>query len=304
MRWSTLSAILFVLVACGEEAAETGAGTGGATTTSTDASTSSSAASGGSGATGAGGQGGQASPVGSEGCGQAASDPTEQWVERSVTVDGQARTYFVFLPAGYDPMSAYPVVYRFHGCSGNPNRENNNPPVQDASGADAIHIRGRAVNNCWDNGAGSEDVLFFDALVAEVEATWCADEARRFATGYSSGAFMTHRLACERGDVLRGVASIAGGLAGGNCVGQTAALLIHDDTDPTVPIANSESARDRHLENNGCQMTTSPVMPDPCVAYDRGAELPVVWCQTTGNGHGRQDGLAGPAFWGFLSALP
>ena len=74
-----------------------------------------------------------------------------------------------------------------------------------------------------------------------------------------------------------------------------------------VNISASEGARDTHLQRNGCDdaSPTSPVDPSPCEAYagcDEG--YPVVWCQTSGQFHGRQDELAATAFWGFLDALP
>lgn len=240
---------------------------------------------------------------GSEGCGIAPTDATETWVPKSIDVAGTMRDYYVYLPAGYDPTRAYPVVYQFHGCSGG-EKQNNNVPVQDESGADAIHVRGRAVENCWDSSANGPDVAFFDAMVGAMEASYCADTKRRFATGYSSGSFMTHVLACVRSDVLRGVATIAGGQGGSNCPGKVAALLIHDANDNTVNISASVGARDSLLDRNGCAETTTPYDPSPCIAYD-GCEagLPVVWCQTAGMDHSRQDGLAAPAFWKFLSAL-
>lgn len=246
-------------------------------------------------------------PVGTAGCGLAPADPSMQWVAHTIDVNGMSREYWLWLPMPYDPQRAYPVVYQWHGCSDGEDRWTNNPPVQDQSGADAIHIRGKAVASCWDTGIETPDLAFFDALVAETEATLCADPARRFATGYSSGAFMTHRLGCARGDMLRGIASIAGGQADPDCTGPVAALLIHDENDSTVQIGASIGARDAHLARNGCDATapTSPVDPAPCQAYagcDEG--LPVVWCQTSGQDHSRQDGLAAPAFWNFLSALP
>ncbi len=244
------------------------------------------------------------SAMGSEGCGVAADITTGEWVERSTEVGGVTRVWFVWLPEGYDSERAYPVVYQWHGCSDRPERENNNVPVQRESGADAIHVRGRAVDRCWDTAPDGSDVAFFDALVDEVESTWCADPARRFATGYSSGAFMSHQLACVRGDALAGVASIAGGQPGRDCVGNTAALLIHDRGDGTVDINASERARDGHLERNGCGDTTTAEDPAPCERYE-GCDpgLDVVWCETNGMGHARQDDLAAGAFWGFLSEL-
>ncbi len=263
-----------------------------------------SAGGGGASSQGGGGSGG-GTAIGTEGCGLVATDPPETWTLKTVQVAAATREYFVYLPQGYDPATPYPIVYQFHGCSGGSDKQNNNPPVQDESAGQAIHVRGRAVGDCWDNGANGPDVAFFDAMVVAMEQAYCANPERRFVTGYSSGAFMTHLLSCQRGDMIRGVASIAGGQGGSGCSGQVAALLIHDLNDNTVNISASEQARDRYLAENGCDATTTPYDPSPCVQYDGcDAGLPVVWCQTTGQDHSRQDGLAAPAFWGFLSALP
>jgi poly(3-hydroxybutyrate) depolymerase len=299
----------------GDTAADSGsatsAGPSSATSPSSDSATSGPATSADSGATsaddGVDASTGGGEPAGSAGCGIPATDATMQWGYHTVDVDGVMREYWVWLPEPYDPALPYPVVYQFHGCADGDNPQSNNPPVQDQSGADAIHIRGRAVDSCWEASPGGPDVAFFDAMVADVEATWCADAARRFATGYSSGSFMTHRLGCERADMLRGVATIAGGSGGNDCPGRVAALLIHYADDPTVNISASIAARDLNLARNNCDAAapTNPVDPPPCESYtgcDDG--YPVVWCQTSGQGHSRQDGLSGPAFWGFLSALP
>jgi polyhydroxybutyrate depolymerase len=259
-------------------------------------------ASGGGGSSGDGGAGGA---TGSEGCGVAASDPPETWTLKTVEVAGATREYFVYLPAGYDPLLPYPIVYQFHGCSSSPDKQNNNVPIEGQAAGAAIVVRGRAVGDCWDTNANGPDVSFFDAMVDVMEQGYCADPERRLVTGYSSGAFMTHVLSCQRGDRIRGVASIAGGQGGSGCTGTVAALLIHDENDGTVNIGASEAARDRYLAENGCDSTTTAYEPAPCVQYDGcDAGLPVVWCQTTGQNHSRQDGLAAPAFWGFLSSLP
>jgi polyhydroxybutyrate depolymerase len=259
---------------------------------------------GGEAGSGQGGDGGSGGTVGTDGCGVALAEPTEEWVAKTIDVGGVTRDYFVYLPPGYDAERRYTVVYQFHGCSGDPNRENNNVPVQDASAGDAIVVRGRAVENCWDTSQDGPDVAFFDAMVGAIEGAYCADPERRMAAGYSSGSFMTHLLACSRGAELRGVASIAGGQTGSNCTGDVAALLIHDIGDPTVNISASVGARDQYLAANGCGDTTEAFEPAPCLSY-QGCEagLPVVWCETTGQGHGRQDGLAAPAFWNFFSSL-
>jgi polyhydroxybutyrate depolymerase len=242
----------------------------------------------------------------SAGCGMATSAAPATWVEETLTVGGGDRPYFVYLPTGYDPTRAYPIIYQLHGCSDSATREDNNVPVHRETGADAILVRGRAAARCWDTNPSGVDVPYFDAMLEAAESTLCVDTERRFVSGYSGGSFMAHALACTHGSLLRGVATIAGGQAGRMCTGNVAALLIHDLNDGTVNISASEGARDNHAMRNGCDVsaTRTPTADPPCEAYagcDPG--LPVVWCQTTGEDHSRQDALAAPIFWNFFSSL-
>lgn len=298
--------LLLTVTACGSSTTDGvgGAGTGGTVSTTTGLGSASGTTNAGTASTASGTSSSSSGTMGSMGCGQALSEPTGQWNAKTIDVGGTMRDYFVYLPPGYDPTRAYPVVYQFHGCSTATDKESNNVPIETESKGDAIIVRGRATGNCWDTSNNGPDVAFFDAMVPAIDAAYCADDARRFVAGYSSGSFMTHLLACARGAELRGVASIAGGQTGSNCTGKVAALLIHDADDPTVNISASIGARDQYLAANGCSMTTTPFDPAPCVAYDGcSAGLPVVWCQTAGKGHDRQDGLAAPAFWRFFSML-
>lgn len=232
--------------------------------------------------------------------------PTGQWLQRSVDAKGTARTYFVWLPQSYDPSRAYPVVYQFHGCSSN--RETNNVPMEGESGTDAIHVRGRAINTCWDELETGTGVALFDAVVPQIENEFSVDTTRQFAAGYSSGAFVAHALACVRAPMLRGVATVAGGYWGNSnsCVESVAALLVHDQNDTSVDVSMGEAIRDNYLERNGCDVgaATTPTDHAPCEAYSGcTAGYPVVWCQTSGQDHSRQDSLAAPAFWDFFAAL-
>jgi len=246
-------------------------------------------------------------PNASAGCGQSTMVASDTWEPRMANVNGTMREYFVRLPANYDPTRTYPIVYQWHGCSDNQNRQNNNVPVQNQSGDQAIHVRAKAAMRCFDTSANGEDVAFFDALLPAVEGEFCVNTSLRYASGYSGGGFMAHRLACARGDQLKAVATIAGGMGGNNCTGTVAALLIHDTNDNTVPVSASINARDAHLMRNGCDTSagTTPTNHPPCVSYDGcPADKPVVWCETTGNNHSRQDSLAAPAFWDFFTSLP
>lgn len=241
----------------------------------------------------------------SAGCGMASTIPTGMWTKRTID-SGGPRDLWVWTPAGYDPSTPYPIIYELHGCSTSPNREANNVPVERNLGDKAILVRGRAAANCWDTATDGPDVPYWLAMLDDVEGAFCVDTGRRFLTGYSSGSFMTHRLACIHGDKLRGVATIAGGQSGQSCTGTVGALLIHDLNDNRVAISQSEAARNNHLARNACTSppSSTPTAQPPCVEYAGCAEgTPVVWCQTTGKDHDRQDALAAPIFAAFIESL-
>jgi polyhydroxybutyrate depolymerase len=272
-----------------------GAGSGGSAGLAGDGGGS------GAGAAGAAGSGGAS--VASPGCGTSPTEEPATWVEKSLDVDGTARQVWTYLPENYDPARAYPVVFLFHGCG----NETNNVRMESVIGEDAVMIRGRAVEDCWDTGTNSPDLAFFDAMVDDVEARLCVDTARRFAVGYSSGSWLINTIECVRGGVLRAAGSVAGGAPRRNdCSGMIARVFVHDLDDNDNDISGSETERDRLLEVNGCDTTAEPVpeAPEPCARY-QGCEpgYPVIWCETSGEGHGRQDGLAAEAAWKLFSEL-
>jgi len=230
------------------------------------------------------------------------------WVEQpKLNVSGTDRQWWTWLPTGYDPTKAYPVIFNFHGCGG----PTNIVPMDKVAGDKAILVKGTGISNtdCWDQGPNGVDVKFFDQMLADVLAKRCADSSHVFATGYSSGSWLVNSLECVRGDKLRATGTVAGGKQFGNdttCVGKVARIFVHDANDPENPISyGNDDERDRLLGTNHC-MTSDPVPeePAPCARY-QGCDpgYPVIWCETQGKQHGRQDDLAPGAFWKLFSSL-
>ncbi|HEX2658994.1 MAG TPA: hypothetical protein VHU40_12010, partial [Polyangia bacterium] len=248
------------------------------------------------------GAGGASAKKPSPGCGMATTQALNQWVQSMVDSGGTSRPYSVRLPTGYDPSRAYPVIVLLHGCGSG----TNNVPMEKATGTDAILVRGTgsAADTCWTTAANSADVTFFDAMVADTKARFCADENRFFAVGYSSGSWLANQLTCIRSSVLRGAATVTGGeSAGSGCKGPVSRMFIHDLDDTTNVISGSYKARDRQLTQNGCDKSMQPVAqdPSPCVGYTScPAAYPVVFCATSGQMHARQDSWAPAAFWNFF----
>lgn len=77
------------------------------------------------------------------------------------------------------------------------------------------------------------------------------DRSRIFVGGHSNGAFMAHRLACERPDLIRGVIALAGTGPSDPSHCKTPQLLrvlqIHGDADPIVPYGGGHLFRDPSL---------------------------------------------------------
>lgn len=289
----------------GTAGSNAGRGGGGANSTGGGGNKagSSGAPSGGSASGGAGGgSGGGAAAEKSAGCGTMTNQMTARWVESMIMSGNSNRPYSVYLPTGYDPMRAYPVIVLLHGCGGG----TNNVMMEGQTKSDAILIRGTgsASQTCWEASATGPDVVFFDAMVADVKARFCTDTKRFFAVGYSSGSWLANQLGCIRANVLRGLGTVAGGNPGvRQCVGPIAHMFVHDENDPSNGISGSVSARDRLLMQNNCDADVAPVAeaPSPCVRY-QGCDpgYPVKWCQTQGQNHNRQDNLAAPGFWNFF----
>jgi poly(3-hydroxybutyrate) depolymerase len=277
-----------------------GSNGGGATAGSAGA-----AGKGGGSSGGSGGGGGATETKPSMGCNKPATGALNQWVESMVMTSGANRPYSVRLPTGYDQTRAYPVIVLLHGCGSG----TNNVPMEKATGSDAILVRGTgsAADTCWDTSATGKDVAFFDSIVTDVKARFCADEHRFFVVGYSSGSWLVNQLTCIRTDVIRGGASVTGGeSSNGKCGSPVARIFVHDSTDTTNQISGSIKARDRQLTQNMCAQPamSAPVEPSPCTLYQGcAAGYPVEWCQTSGKAHGRQDDFAPSLFWNFFKGL-
>ncbi len=228
---------------------------------------------------------------------------TASWQSDSVNAGDGDRSYDVWLPNNYDPNRPYPMVLLLHGCGSS----TNNVPMEGQTGEDAIVVRGKGTDGtCWFTGANQPDVPYLDAIVEDVQARFCVNPDQLFAVGYSSGSWLASMLSCIRGDVFRGIATVTGGEPGGTsgCMGQVGRMYVHDANDNDNLISWDTPSRDRMIATNNCSTTTMPVDPSPCVEYQGcDPDYPVVWCQTSGQGHSRQDNLAAPAFWKFFQRL-
>lgn len=111
------------------------------------------------------------------------------------------------------------------------------------------------MGNGWNAGqccfVDADDSGFLIAMVREIQKQFKVDASRIYASGFSNGAMMAEKLACESPDMFAAVASVSGvvvvspGGKGGLSAcsssfakvynASTSVLLIHGDDDSTVP---------------------------------------------------------------------
>jgi len=238
------------------------------------------------------------------------------------------RSTWLRLPEDYDATRAYPVIFIWKGCSA---LGLTSYGMETVAGKDAILVQGDFPpgTQCYDTADNSTfpDLPFFDALLEQVKNDYCVDEAHVFSVGFSSGAWLTQLLACQRGDVLRGIGTIAGAFkpaflnGAASCKGNgLTAFMFSDLDDHTNPFYDEdkdgdsvEIAVNHWLTANGCSEKTwtldagTPAPPDEavCRAYAGCGTLPVELCLTTGKGHAAQETLSMPGFWQlFQQSLP
>lgn len=191
--------------------------------------------------------------------------------------------YLLTLPDGYDGSKPVPLVFAFHG------RSRSHQLLHDV---DASHLAEQlgpryAVAYVKSVGAGFDDpqerrdnLQIFDALYTHLLATYCIDTEQVFAIGHSSGAQFSQILACERSSALRGIAAVAGALVLPQCLGRSAALMVHGERDSVVSVSRARQALFHFMRANGCTSHRWPAGTAGCVRFAACRhDLPVEWCE-------------------------
>jgi len=238
---------------------------------------------------------------------------------QTIDVAGTKRTYEMFVPDGYDGRKTYPLVFVFHGDGGTGANIRGSIKLEAESSGEAIFVYPDGLNKTWtiDKAPGLlRDTAFVEAVSADLGKGYCVDKARTFAVGFSRGAYFTNMLACVGKANLRAIVTHAGGgpfglegsgttFEGGKLVcpaPPVAALQVQGEADQSVKLPEGQKARDHWQRVNGCQTTTKPMDPSPCVAYDGcAAERPEVWCQVPALQHRIWDQGA-KVTWSFLKS--
>jgi polyhydroxybutyrate depolymerase len=165
-----------------------------------------------------------------------------------------------------------------------------------------------------------DDVAFLGAVADDAAARFGLDRGRMAATGFSAGAMMVWRLACDAPDAYLAFAPVAGTLWNplpDHCAGPAPLLHVHGTTDKVVPLEGRSLANGRLVQGNlfsalsmmrrtmSCTGAAAVAAPDGWTAEawtlctGRGA----ITLMTHGGGHMVPPGWAVTAL-GFFAAHP
>ena len=155
----------------------------------------------------------------------------QQFLDEILAHDGETREYRIYIPASYDGNSPFPLLFNFHGGSGNIDSQVATADMRSlADTANFIIVYPQALPDPGDDGSTNwlhkeptdvDDVFFVDAMIETIAAQYTIDESRIYACGYSLGGEFTYELACRLNEKIAAVGAVArtmGTAAFDNCV--------------------------------------------------------------------------------------
>jgi polyhydroxybutyrate depolymerase len=165
----------------------------------------------------------------------------------SFPFDGKTRSYRLFVPpAPTGTRRALLVALHPLGSTG-AKFERGSGLDRRAAAAGAIVVYPDGLGRSWDAGTCCgyavrhqvDDVRFLVRVVADVSRRLPVALARVAVAGFSNGALMSYRLACERPDVFHVAAAVAGDDVGSRCnpARPVAVLHVHGARDPLIPLS-------------------------------------------------------------------
>jgi len=163
------------------------------------------------------------------------------------------RSYILYVPASIHWDQPVPLVFVFHGGTGNAEsaiRMSGLNDVADQNGFLVIYPNGTSRISddkllTWNGGTccgyaqekNVDDVGFVRAIVISLQGQANIDGRRIYATGLSNGGILSQRLACEAADLFAAIAPVAGTLNFSPCrPSQTISVIeFHGTADQHIP---------------------------------------------------------------------
>ena len=143
----------------------------------------------------------------------------QQTINDSIIHDNLYRSYKTYIPAIYNASQPTPLVFNFHGLTGNSTIamwHADFRSIADTANFIIVHPQGLLNSsgethwNVGQIGTSINDIDFISSLLDSLSLEYNIDYDRVYSTGMSNGAYMSYRLACELSDKIAAIAPVAG----------------------------------------------------------------------------------------------
>lgn len=234
--------------------------------------------------------------------------PATAQVNGTITHNGITRNHIAYVPSGYLPGTAVPLVFVMHGFTQSASAIMNATGFNELAEQEGFIVAyPNGVNNGWNTnspfpgGSTADDVGYIGALRDTLIAQFSIDTTRIYACGFSAGGYMSHKLGCESPKCFAAIASVSGTIntgAVGDCAPQhtPGVLQIHGTSDFIVSYNGSifsglgvQDVLDLWIANLAC--TTPPVITPYNASVEQQVYAPcngnasVVHYKIDGGGH-------------------
>lgn len=170
------------------------------------------------------------------------------------------RAYTIVFPTNKPGSRKYPLVLALHGGLGNAAHMENVLPFNRMAkryGYIMVYPNGNPLRisrrrKVWNAGGccgramfdNIDDVGYLSGLIESLVKRYPINRRKIYMLGYSNGAMMAYRFACERPGVLAGIIPVSGPLMSEGCdAGRIKVLHIHGADDQRVPVEGRRRIR-------------------------------------------------------------
>ena len=203
---------------------------------------------------------------------------------RTLDLDGGSRTYDLHVPPGLVQSKPAPLVLAFHGGGQSATAFEGFAHLQtksDSSGFILVEPEGTPAlpgsspgsldvwnaGNCCELAAqvndNVDDVGFVEAMLGSLASEICIDPKRVFATGFSNGGMLSHRLACQLSDRIAAIAAVSGGMGNRNLDVTPVQTLFPCAPGRPVPVLHIHGTQDACYPFDGGYVPLSAITAEP-----------------------------------------
>jgi polyhydroxybutyrate depolymerase len=189
-------------------------------------------------------------------------------VDHLLTSGGREREYRLFVPDSYDGATRLPLIFNLHGTGGNAAGQAEDSGMERLAQGEGLLVIGlQGFQNNWNvlmnDPSAVDDVQYTRDVLDDALQKVCVDERKVYATGFSGGARMSSRLACNLSDRIAAIAPVSGIRWTAPCNGRAVPVVtFHGLADPQNTYAGMaradewvesvEDALEGWANHNGC----------------------------------------------------